>query len=910
MTTTLHPQAPAKDDAPAARPSALSRLPFRAHVVAAICRRDLGRFFTNVAGYVYIVLFLVACSVAAFWPESFFADNLATLGKLDALMPYLLLLFIQAITMNVWAEERRQGTEELLLTLPARDLEVVLGKYLAVLGIYLVSLLFLAVGLTSTLFFELGPPDVGILLSTFIGYALMGAALLAIGMVASALSPNVTVAFILGAIFCAVSVFGELFGSLASTEGAGRALAGMSVPGQFRDFSRGVVSLSGVFYFVALAAAMLYLNMTLLGRRHWAGGVGRGGRWGHALVRVASVFVGLVALYSLVAKADWPFDLSSERVSTLSAESKELVAEIPAGRPVYVQAYLSPEVPREYVETKANLIALLRSFEARSRGRIRLNLVETERYGDEARQAESRFGITPRRVLSRDGGRQGIDEIFLGVAFTSGAEQVVIPFFDRGLPIEYELTRSIRVVTGAERKKVGILATDANLLGGFDFRAMSQGSEWEVVTELRKQYDVSSVPADSPIPTTLDALVVAQPSSLTEPQMANLLAFVKAGGPTLLLVDPLPQFDRSMQMSLAPTQPKESPGGMFGGGPPPEPKGDLKPLLDLLGVEWPVDQVVWNPTNPHPKYDLPREYVFVTASGDAEDAFNPESPISSGLQEMILLFPGYLKSKGGGPEFTSLLRTDDLGGVVPFRTLVRGGFMGELGLDPDGAPHRPSGAAYTLAARIEGEPAGGDEAVDVIAVADLDLISDLFFNLRESGSEDFEFDNVTFILNCVDELAGDPSFVELRKKRRHQRTLTELEAEDRVYEKARLDEERKAEDEAERELAAARDAMQQKIRQIESQDELDERTKQIMLANQREIEERKLTVAEANIQDAKRRKIEESLAEKERKLRQIRRKVRLNVVALVPLPVLALGVLVFLVRSGRENRGANPNRLA
>lgn len=897
-----------------------ARLPFRPHVVSAVCRRDLARFFTNVSGYVYLVLFLVACAVAAFWPEEFFANNLANLDQLNRLYPYLLLLFIPAITMSVWADERKQGTEELLLTLPASDFEVVLGKYLAAVGIYLGALAFLAFGLTAALL-ALGRPDLGILLATFIGYALMGGLLIAVGMVASLLSGNVTVAFILGALFCAIPVFAELFGGLSSSGAVGRAIERYSVPGQFRDFGRGVVPLAGIIYFVALAASMLYINVTLLGRRHWAGGEASAGKAGHAAVRVLSVLVAALSLFSLAARAGYGPDLSEERLSTLSRESKELISRIPGNRPVFIEAYLSPEVPGEYVEAKANLINLLRSYDQLGGDRVRVNIVETELFSPEARQAESRFGITPRRVFTRENARQGFQEIVLGVAFTSGPEQVVIPFFDRGLPVEYELTRSIRVVTSASRKKVGILATDANLLGGFDFRAMSQSGEWEVVTELKKQYDVSSVPADSPIPTDLDALVVAQPSSLTQPQIDNLVTYVRGGGPVLLLMDPLPQFDRSMSMSLAPSQPKEPPGGMFGGGPPPEPKGDLSPLLELLGLEWPNDQIVWNPYNPHPKLSsLPSEYVFI-ASASGSDAFNPDEEVSSGLQEMILLFPGYFKARGGGPDFTPLLRTDNQGGVVRFQEITTPSFLG-LGIDPRRATHFATGEAYTLAARIEGEPrasASGSEAekpkatkLHAIAIADLDFISDGFFNLRQAGSDDLEleFDNVTFILNCVDQLAGDTSFIELRKQRKKQRTLTTLEKQDRAFEKARLAQEKEAEDEANKQLEAAREGMSQKIQQIESNQELDDRSKQIALANLRDVEQRKLDVSTANIEDAKKRKVEESFAEKERKLREIRSRVRLNVVTMLPLPALLLGAVVFFIRSGRENRGANPNRLA
>lgn len=337
-------------------------------------------------------------------------------------------------------------------------------------------------------------------------------------------------------------------------------------------------------------------------------------------------------------------------------------------------------------------------------------------------------------------------------------------------------------------------------------------------------------------------------------------------------------------------------------------------MLDLLGLEWPPDQIVWNPYNPHPKFNsLPAEYVFISAS-NGSDAFNEKEEVSGGLQEMILLFPGHLRARGGGgPEFTPLLRTDDQGGVVRFDELTTPSLLG-LGIDPRRAPHLATGDAYTLAAKLEGDaPAvAGAKApkLKAIAVADLDFISDGFFNLRQSGSEEFEFDNVTFVLNCVDELAGDPSFIELRKQRKKQRTLTALERQDRQFEKLRLAEEKKAEEEADSELAAAREGMDAKIQQIESNAELDDRTKQIALANLREVEQRKFEVTEANIQDAKRRKVEESLAAKERKLREIRSRVRMNVVTMLPLPALILGAAVFFIRNSRENRGANPNRLA
>jgi ABC-2 type transport system permease protein len=891
-------------------------------IVSSIIRRELASYFSSPTGYVFITIFIFLSAFAAFWLPGFFGRNLATLDQLNVWYPALLLLLVPAITMGSWAEERKQGTEELLLTLPARDWQLVLGKYLACVLIYTVALAF---SLSNVLVIALlGRPDIGLMLSTYLGYWLAGAGLIAIGLVGSALTTNMTVAFIVSAVLCgAVVGVGSLEAIMPGSEIA-KVAKGLSLPERFADFGRGVISLDNVAYFVLLAAFGQWLNTLLISRRHWAGSKDSGARSLLAMVRGAAVIVAAASIVTILGRTSVRADATAERLWSLSPETRRLVREVPTDKPVMVTAYVSPDVPRSFIQTRETLLGLLRELEsAEGSGRVMVRIVDTEPFTDQAREAKRNFNIEPRPVPPgpEDTGGQP-DALFMGVAFTCGAEQVVVPFINKGIPVEYELARSIRTVSLGSRKKVGIYNTDAGLFGSFDFNTFTSKPDWPITEELRKQYEVVQVAKDEPITDKVDVMIVAQPSTLTDGDLAHVVDYIKAGNPTLILEDPLPMVDPGLAASeprnanLNPFQRQRAPEG--------PPKADMTPLWQLLGVEVPKDRVVWDAYNPRPQFGFEREIVFVSKNSGSPAAFNDSQPVTSGLQELVAIMPGEVRpvqGMGAGLTITNLMTSGPISGYVSYSEMLQRGFFGIQGLNRNRKQVATTGA-HIFAARISGTPAAPAAApaegeatppapapLNVVLVSDLDLISPEFFRLREAGVAEFNFDNVTFILNAVDTLAGDESLVELRKRRPVYRTLERLDTARRGLEVQKDNAVDAANQRALDELGKAQKALEAKVAEIQGRTDLDETTRSIMIESVRQAEQRRLDVQKAAIDDKKEGDITEARTKAKQEIEAVQMNIRLAAVLLPPVPALFLAGVVYTRRKSQEREGVAKERL-
>jgi ABC-2 type transport system permease protein len=240
--------------------------------VRSIAAREAGAAFDGAIAYVYVIAFVVLSN--SIFMNDFFLSGRAEMRGFFELMPLLLAFFLPAVSMRLLAEERRQRTLEMLLTLPLVPLQVVLGKFAAAL---LLLLLFMAGSLPVVfMLFRLGDPDPGLLVSGYLGLFLLGAMFLSFGLFLSSLVQDQIVAFVtstlLGFAFVLTGndrVVAVLDG-LWPAAGLGTALyEGFSIAPHYQAFVGGVVSLPALLYFTLFPALFLWLCALVL-QRHRA----------------------------------------------------------------------------------------------------------------------------------------------------------------------------------------------------------------------------------------------------------------------------------------------------------------------------------------------------------------------------------------------------------------------------------------------------------------------------------------------------------------------------------------------------------------------------------------------------------------------------------------------------------------
>ncbi len=235
--------------------------------ISLIARRELAGYFTTPVAYVFIVIFLAVSGAFTFYIGGFFDRGQADLQPFFSFHAWLYLLLIPAISMRLWAEERKSGTIELLMTLPVTALEAVIGKFVAA-WLFAGVALALSFPLWITVNY-LGDPDNGVIVASYLGSFVMAGAFLAIGASISALTKNQVIAFIIGATVCFLFTMSGVELVLDYFRGWApdllvETIASMSFLTNFQAISKGVIDVRQIVYFGSLIFVWLWINLLIL----------------------------------------------------------------------------------------------------------------------------------------------------------------------------------------------------------------------------------------------------------------------------------------------------------------------------------------------------------------------------------------------------------------------------------------------------------------------------------------------------------------------------------------------------------------------------------------------------------------------------------------------------------------------
>lgn len=244
-------------------------------IMIALFRKEISGFFSSLTGYIVILVFLLINSLFMWvFPGDLnvLDGGYANIDTLFIIAPWVFLFLIPAITMRMFADEKKSGTLELLLTRPLTDFQIVLAKFMAGLTLVIFSLVpaliyFLSVYLLGN---PVGDIDAGAAWGSFIGLFLLAAVYVGIGLFTSSVTDNIIVSFILAAILSAFMYTGfELLGHISIFQSFASFLVGLGINEHYTSLSRGVIDSRDVIYYLAVVAIFLLITKTVLNSRRW-----------------------------------------------------------------------------------------------------------------------------------------------------------------------------------------------------------------------------------------------------------------------------------------------------------------------------------------------------------------------------------------------------------------------------------------------------------------------------------------------------------------------------------------------------------------------------------------------------------------------------------------------------------------
>ena len=756
--------------------------------IKAVFKREFKSYFDSPVAYVFLTAFLVLIGFMTFGVAMFYERRQADLTPFFFWHPWVYLLLVPAATMGLWADERRNGTAELLLTLPITVTEALVGKFLAAWA-------FIGIGLALTFPVAvtagyLGSPDWGVVICGYLGSILMAGAAAAIGVFASTLSRSSVIGFVvsLAMVFLLMIVGFDPVTTAVANWGIPSAIvngiASCSLLTHFEALRRGVVDFADIGFYAGMIVFMLAAAKTVTdGRRGASKGV-----------------VGLVALAAIVVAADVILanlpvraDLTSERFYTLSDGSKAVLGKLEED--VTLKYYVSSsaaDMPMQLKTYATRVQNLLKEYERAAGGHVILEAYDPKPDSD-AEEWAQRYGIEPQTVNPFG------SPVYFGVVAVCGDNEETLAQLSPRTEstLEYDVTRLVTRVAWPEKPVVGVMTSLPDVMGGQMNPMMMQMGQrppegWAAFAELGKDYEVKTVATDvSEIDADVKTLVVLHAKDLSDKTLYAIDQFVLRGGKLIACVDPF-----SVKDMLASRQ-KQNPMMMQMGGGQDGPS-TLGKLFDAWGVKFDTSKITG---------DLEAATKLNNGQGGVDDnpAFLSLSKenmdagdlLVSRLTQVMFPFAGafVFEKKGMDLTFAPVITTSKENSCAVDKMSVQFG-GGAKDMVPDGHER-------ILAARLTGAfktafPKGPDGTNDVskalkecakdkpgvvMLFADSDFLADDFcvrlMKTPFGNIPQLINDNLTLFSNVIEQFAGREELIGVRSRGTTDRPFTvvnELEA--------------------------------------------------------------------------------------------------------------------------------------
>ncbi|MDX8340630.1 gliding motility-associated ABC transporter substrate-binding protein GldG [Draconibacterium sp. IB214405] len=508
-------------------------------------KKEIKTFLGSLIGYLAILVFLLVTGLFLWiFPGNYNIpdNNYATLQGLFTLAPWLYLFLVPAITMRMFADEKRSGTIEILLTRPLGDLQLVLAKFLAGLVLVVLSLLptllyFLSVYLLGN---PVGSIDTGATWGSFMGLFFLATIYVAIGIFASSLTDNQIVSFIFGMSLSFIFYLGFEF--VASSEVpylAEQLFSWLSINDHYLSISRGVVDMRDILYFIGMAFLFLYGTTLIL----------RKGKLRKTKAKVRAVVIPVVVLLVLAISSNFLYriDLTAEKRYSLSDVSKQMVSGLEG--PVEVELYLSGELEAGLRKIQNEVLEKIAVLNAYSSSPIRVRIFNPYSIGNIEKQEEFITDIVNRGVPRINFGHkteQGVSSrfIFPGAIIRYQNKELAVNFlknnpytsyennFNHSVEtIEFELVNAFHKLI---RKKKSVLA----FLQGHD--EANQYEVADIARTLSSDFEIDMLEAADLDGSDVDILVIANPKKeFPETSKIAIDQYLMKGGKLMWLVDPV-----------------------------------------------------------------------------------------------------------------------------------------------------------------------------------------------------------------------------------------------------------------------------------------------------------------------------------------------------------------------------------